>query len=380
MQTIAPVSPRHQAAGEFVDDHHLFPLDDVVHVALVEVVRLQGVVDQMGPLHIARRVKTLNPGQFLGLADAVVGQVGGMLLLVDFKVRVAPELPGDPIGHPVAIHVVARGTGDDQRRARLVDEDVVHLVDDRIVQGTLHLLQVQRVPRVAPGGRAHIVAEVVKAVLVVRSVRDVAGVGLLPLVVGHVALDRADREPQRHVQGPHPLHVAPRQVVVDRDDVDPFALQGVEIGRQRGDERLPFAGHHLRDRPAVEHHAADQLDVVMPQPQHAAAGLAANRKDVDEQIVEGLARRQSLAKLVRLAAKLRVGQFLKIGLSRVDRVDGRLELANVAGVRRAENPRHGALHPSGERIHPVRKLVKNAFEQFHGCWRRIPMKTKPDRR
>ena len=65
VQPVAPVPARHQPAGELVDDDHLLALDDVVHVALVEVVGLQGVVDQVGPLHVAGRVEALHPGQLL---------------------------------------------------------------------------------------------------------------------------------------------------------------------------------------------------------------------------------------------------------------------------------------------------------------------------
>ena len=60
---------------------------------------------------------------------------------------------------------------DDQRRARLVDEDVVDLVDDREAALALDpLLELDD----------HVVAEVVEAELVVRAVRHVGGVGLAP--------------------------------------------------------------------------------------------------------------------------------------------------------------------------------------------------------
>ena len=57
--------------------------------------------------------------------------------------------------------------------------------------------------------------------------------------------------PTRHAEEAvnlaHPLRVATGQVVVDRDDVDALALERVQIGGQRGDERLAFAGLHLGD-------------------------------------------------------------------------------------------------------------------------------------
>ena len=98
VQAVAPVAARHQAAGELVDDDDLAVLHDVVHVALVEVVGLERVVDQVRPLHVAGRVEALDAGQPLGLADAFVGEVGGVLFFLDLEVDVLLELPGDLVG------------------------------------------------------------------------------------------------------------------------------------------------------------------------------------------------------------------------------------------------------------------------------------------
>ena len=105
----------------------------------------------------------------------------------------------------------------------------------------------------------------------------------------HVALDGADRHAQRRGRWAHPLAVAAGQVVVDGDDVDALALQRVEVGRQRGDERLAFAGDHLGDVAAVQDDAADDLHVVVPHVLGAAAGLAAGGERLGQQVVERLA-------------------------------------------------------------------------------------------
>ena len=84
--------PEHQAARELVDDddahvvgfgmaHH-----GIAFVLVVEVVRLEGVIDQVRPFHVAGRVEALDAGQLLGHADAFVGQVAGVLLLLDLEV------------------------------------------------------------------------------------------------------------------------------------------------------------------------------------------------------------------------------------------------------------------------------------------------------
>ena len=70
VQPVGPLAADHQPAGELVDDDDLaVGLDDVVAVALVEVMGLERVVDQVGPFHVAGRVEALEPGDLLGLAD-----------------------------------------------------------------------------------------------------------------------------------------------------------------------------------------------------------------------------------------------------------------------------------------------------------------------
>ena len=77
------------------------------------------------------------------------------------------------------------GTGNDQGRARFIDEDVIDLVDDGKAQFALHK------PFVSED---HIVAQVVEAEFVVGAIEDIGGVGiaaadraqvLVPGVIGY---------------------------------------------------------------------------------------------------------------------------------------------------------------------------------------------------
>ncbi len=102
VQAVAPVAARHQAAGELVDDHDLAVHDHVVHVALVEVMGLERVVDQVRPFHVAGGVEAFHAGQFFGRPHALVGQVDGVLLLLDLEVHVFLQLAGDLVGLAVA--------------------------------------------------------------------------------------------------------------------------------------------------------------------------------------------------------------------------------------------------------------------------------------
>ena len=73
----------------------------------------------------------------------------------------------------------------------------------------------------------HVIAQIVKAHLVVRAVGNVGGVGLAALLACQVVDDQADREAQEAVDFAHPLAVSLGEVVVHGDDVDAVAGQGV---------------------------------------------------------------------------------------------------------------------------------------------------------
>ncbi len=152
---------------------------DVVDVALVEVVRLQRVVDQVRPLHVAGSVEALYSGEFFRLAHALVGEIDVVLFLFDLEVDVFLQLPRDLVCPLVLRDVVFSRTRNDQRRTGLVDEDIVDLVDDGVVQPSLGLLVALRIAVVATGGDPHVVAKVVEAEFVVRAIRDVASVRIL---------------------------------------------------------------------------------------------------------------------------------------------------------------------------------------------------------
>src|SRR3546814_3611240 len=97
------------------------------------------------------------------------------------------DLRDQPVDLQGQRRAVVGGPGDDQRRARLVDQDGVDLVDDRVVEVALdHVLQAE----------LHVVAQIVEAELVVGAVGDVAGIGPAPLVVGEAVDDAADAEPR----------------------------------------------------------------------------------------------------------------------------------------------------------------------------------------
>ena len=194
VQALRPAAAFHDPAGELVDDLDLAVLDDVVDVAVEERLRLQRLVQVVGELPVARVVEVVDPERALDRLDRAVHRRDRLVLLVVLVVGArglgrALRLAGlgrealERLGDAREVVVDLRGglglAGDDQRRARLVDQDRVDLVHDREVVAALDD---------ALERDGHVVAQVVEAELGVRAVDDVGRVGLAPLVEGHHVL------------------------------------------------------------------------------------------------------------------------------------------------------------------------------------------------
>jgi len=90
--------------------------------------------------------------------------------------------------------------------------------------------------------------------------------------------DGSDRETKKTINAPHPFGVARGEIIVDRNHMHAASRERVEIDRQRRDQRLTFAGFHLRDLAFVQDHPADQLHIEMALTERALGALAARRQ------------------------------------------------------------------------------------------------------
>ena len=145
VQAFGVAAALHHAAGELVDDDHLVVLDDVVAVALEQRVgaqRLLHVVDDGDVLDVVERLALEHAGlgeKLLDMLVAGLGQGDDAGLLVELVVGLL-ELRDEGVDGVVKLGAVVERAGDDQRRARLVDQDRVHFVDDGEVVAALHHL------------------------------------------------------------------------------------------------------------------------------------------------------------------------------------------------------------------------------------------------
>ncbi len=190
-----------------------------------------------------------------------VGQepLGSLLLHLDNADHLGLEL--------VEFMLVALGrrATDDEWGPRFVDQHRVDLVDNGEVVLALHEL-------LRP--RGHVVPQVIKAKLIVGAKRHVAFVcPPARLAVGLVFVDAIHRQSVKFIQWAHPLSVTTCEVIVDRNQMDAPAGQGVEEHRQRGHQRLSLPRLHLRNLASVQRHPTNQLDVVVDHvPCHLRSG------------------------------------------------------------------------------------------------------------
>ncbi len=322
----------HHATREFVDDDDLVVADDVVLVAGEELVGLQRVIDVVDDRDVLDVVEGLALEQ-AGLAQQVLelfgagfGEVGGALLFVDLVIF-RRQHRNEGVDRVVEFRTVVERAGNDQRRTRLVDQDRVHFVDDRIIVAALDHLAALIL---------HVIAQIIEAELVVGGVGDVAGVVGAALVVVEAVDDDAGRQPEKAVELAHRVGVALGQVVVDGDHMHALAGERIEIDRQGTDEGLAFAGLHLGNRAIVKDHAAGQLHVERAHAEHAAGSLAHDREGRDQDVVERLAFGEQFPELHRLGCKLFVGESLGLLLDCIDGVDSWPVAAHAAIVSRTE--------------------------------------------
>ena len=158
----------------------------------------------------------------------------------------------DLVQREIHVSVVVCLTGNDQRRACLIDQYGVHFVNDGKVQPTLnpisHFVD-------------HVVTQVVEAVFVVGAVGDICAICRLLFFSGHRGQIDANGQSQEVIQLAHPLCITTGQVIVHRNDMNAFPSQRIQIHRQGCGQGLAFACAHFRNLALMQSHTADKLHI-----------------------------------------------------------------------------------------------------------------------
>ena len=317
VQTLRVATTIEDPPGELVDDLDLAVANQVVHVALVQLLRLQGDIQLMDQIDVGEVIHVFDTKDLLDAADTVLRRHHLALRLVHLVVLVAAQPLHDAGEVAVPLARLAHPAADDQRGAGFVDEDRVHFVDDAVGMPSLNEVF---------GPHRHVVAEVVESDLVVGAVRDVRGVRRTALSREHVGLDESHRHPEEPVDLAHPCRIARGEVVVDGHQVDPAAGQGVQVRGHRRDEGLALAGLHLRDHPAKKRPGSDDLHIEMALPEGAPRGFPNACEGLGLDLIERCAIGHLLPELAGPGSQLVVAEQLGRRFERIDSLDETLEL------------------------------------------------------
>src|SRR5262249_61453117 len=219
----------------------------------------------MNRLHVRGIVHIAKTEEAFAFADAFFGERRGAMLFVESVVDLLDQLWNDFVDLEVLVGRFFGGTGNNQRGARFVDENGVDFVHDGELVAALDAVRQVIL---------HVVAKIVEAEFVVRAVGDVSAVGRAALVVIEVVNNDADGEAETTIERTHPLRVTSSEVIVQGDDVNAGASEGIQNCGKRGDERFAFARFHFGDFAVVQNESADELNVEMTHVEEAAARFA----------------------------------------------------------------------------------------------------------
>ena len=166
------------------------------------------------------------------------------------------QLGNNVVDLDIEVGFILRRPRDNQRCARLVDQDRVHLVDNRIMMIALeHLFQF----------RFHVVAQIVEPQLIIGRIGHIALICDFFLVLRHPRHNDTSGHPKGAVDRAHPFSVTFGQIIVDRDHMHTAPGQRVQVNRQCRHQGLALAGLHFRDIALMQEDTADELYVKMSQ-------------------------------------------------------------------------------------------------------------------
>ena len=259
---------------------------------------------------------------------AVLGENDGPHFFVEIDMVLVLQKGDQGVDRAVQFRPVIRWTRNDQGGPSLVDQDGVNFIDNgKCVAPLGHLLE-----RIL-----HIVAQIIEAELIIGAVGDVGGIGGLALRVAQALLDDPRGHAEETVNGAHPLRVARRQIIVDCDNVNALSSQGIQIDRQGGHQCFALTCAHFSNRPGMQDHAAQKLHIKMPHAQRTFGRLANNRKGLHEEVIEGLAGRQTGPELLCFCGQRRVRELLHGRFQCVDCGNTLAQWLELAVVDRTKN-------------------------------------------
>ena len=109
MKAVRPLASRHKATGELVNNNNVALLYNIVHVQFVQIVSFQGVIDQVRPLHVARRIEAFNTSKFFSLSNTRFSEAYRVFFFLNLEMAICFQLTGHLVGSCVFRDVIMSG-------------------------------------------------------------------------------------------------------------------------------------------------------------------------------------------------------------------------------------------------------------------------------
>ena len=334
VQTIRQAATMHHPARKFVDQHNVAIANDIVFVPLEHFMgpqTLVHMVHQSCAFGIIQRLPLWHHVHLLQTTfDEFVAIISQADLLGFFIKRemLFGQFGDQGINRLVQIRTILRGTGNDQRRTRFVNQDRVNLVHDREVMVALeHLGQF----------RFHVVAKVIETQFVVGRIGHITGISGLFFLIRLLGHNDTGGHAQNAENLAHPFGVATGEIVVHRHNMHTAPCEGVQICGEGRNKSFTLAGFHFRNIALMQENATHQLHIECPQTQGAFCAFAAVGKGFGQNCVQRFAIGNPLAEFGGLFFQTLVAQLFKLGLQRVDFCNDRPRCFYFAVVRGAKD-------------------------------------------
>ena len=160
-------------------------------------------------------------------------------------------------------------TGNDQRSTCLIDQNGVNLVDDTVVKVTLYqLLLVDN----------HVITKVIESKLIIGNISNITVISCAALFRLHVIQNNTNGQAKESVNLSHLISITFRKVIIDCDNVNTFAFQGIQIGWQCSYKGLTFTSFHLGNTTLVKYDSTDELYFEMLHSQYSLGSLTDGSK------------------------------------------------------------------------------------------------------
>ena len=140
----------------------------------------------------------------------------------------------------------------------------------------------------------HVVTQVIKSKFVICNICNIAIVSVTALIVAHIIQYNTNGQSEEFMNFSHPLGISFCQIIIDRDDIYPFALQRIQISRKCRYQCLTFTCLHLCNTSLMQDNTTDNLYSVMLHAKHTACCLTYGRIRFRKQIVKCLSFFQTL--------------------------------------------------------------------------------------